>query len=122
MSKYLNENKIEIFSLDYRKILDNLKKDGFVYLDPPYLPMSASSSSTSYTKEGFNINEQIQLKRECDKLNAKGIEFLLSNSDHPLFHKLYKDYEIITVKAKRFVNSQAQNRQNVNEILIRNYS
>lgn len=121
MSKYFNEHDIKIMDGDYKAALKNLRKGAFVYFDPPYMPISSSSSFTGYTENGFNIDKQIELKKECDKLNSKGIKFLLSNSDHPFIRDLYKDYEIITVKAKRSINSKGNKRGEINEVLIRNY-
>lgn len=122
MSKYFNENNINIISGDYKQALKNLRKGAFVYFDPPYMPISSSSSFTGYTENGFGKEQQIELKKECDKLNSKGIKFLLSNSDHPFIRDLYKEYEIITVKAKRSINSNGNKRGEINEILVRNYS
>ncbi len=121
MSKYFNENNIKIIDGDYKNALKNLRRGAFVYFDPPYMPISSSSSFTGYTENGFDKNQQIELKAECDKLNAKGIKFLLSNSDHPFIRELYKDYEIITVKAKRSINSNGNKRGEINEVLVRNY-
>lgn len=121
MSRYLNENNIKILDGDYKNALRNLRKGAFVYFDPPYMPISSSSSFTGYTENGFDEQKQIELKNECDKLNSKGIKFLLSNSDHPFIRELYKDYEIITVSAKRSINSIANKRGEINEVLVRNY-
>ena len=121
MSKYFNENNIKIIDGDYKNSLKNLIRGAFVYFDPPYMPISSSSSFTGYTENGFDKKQQIELKEECDKLNAKGIKFLLSNSDHPFIIELYKDYEIITVKAKRSINSNGNKRGEINEVLVRNY-
>ena len=90
MSNYFNENKIKILEGDYKKALEGLNRDSFVYFDPPYMPISTSSSFTGYTENGFSEKNQIELKKECDKLNDKGIKFLLSNSDHPLIKELYE--------------------------------
>lgn len=121
MSKYFNENNIKIIDGDYKITLKNLRKGAFVYLDPPYMPISSSSSFTGYTENGFDKKQQIELKEECDKLNLKDVKFLLSNSDHPFIRELYKDYEIITVKAKRSINSNGNKRGEINEVLVRNY-
>lgn len=121
MSKYFNENNIKIIDGDYRNALKNLRRGAFVYFDPPYMPISSSASFTGYTENGFDKNQQIELKKECDRLNSKGIKFLLSNSDHTFIRELYKDYEIITVKAKRSINSNGNKRGEINEVLIRNY-
>ena len=118
ISKYLNDNNIEIFCGDYKEVLKNLPKNAFVYLDPPYMPISASSSFTSYTNAGFDYSKQVELKQECDKLREQGISFIQSNSDCPEIRELYKDYEIKTVKAKRNVNSKGDLRGEITEVLI----
>ena len=121
MSKYFNSNNVKIMSGDYRNALKNLKKGSFVYFDPPYMPVSSSAYFTGYTENGFDKQQQIELKKECDKLTSKGIKFLLSNSDHPFIRELYRDYEIITVRAKRSINSNGNKRGEINEVLVRNY-
>lgn len=118
MSKYLNKNKISIRCGDYKDVLKGLRKGSFVYLDPPYMPISSSSSFTGYTENGFSFEQQVELKRECDKLRKKGISFLQSNSDCPEIRELYKDYEVITVQARRNINSNAKKRGEINEVLI----
>lgn len=121
MSNYFNNNNIKIIQGDYKNALKDLKKDTFVYLDPPYMPISTSSSFTNYTKTSFNEKEQIELKKECNKLDNKGIKFMLSNSDHPLIREFYKDFDIRIVKAKRSINSKGDSRGKINEILVKNY-
>lgn len=122
MSKYFNDMKsLKIISGDYTNALKGLRKGSFVYFDPPYLPISSSSSFTGYTDQGFGYDEQVRLKKECDKLDKRGIKFMLSNSDHPKIRELYKDYTIITVKANRSINSNASKRGEINEVLVINY-
>src|SRR5699024_4468992 len=121
MSTYFNKNKIKIMQGDYKLALKGLRKGAFVYFDPPYLPISSSSSFTGYTEGGFTLTDQEELKEQCDILNQKGIKFLLSNSEHNLIKDLYKEYNITTVKAKRAINSKGNKRGEINEVLIRNY-
>lgn len=121
VSKYFNENKIVIKKGDYKDVLKGLRKGVFVYLDPPYMPISTSSSFTGYTENGFDADKQRELKEECDKLNKKGIKFLQSNSDCEFIHELYKDYNIKIIKAKRSINSKGNSRGEINEVLIYNY-
>lgn len=121
MSNYFNSNDIKIMQGDYRAVLKDLTKGTFVYFDPPYLPISTSSSFTGYTEGGFDEKEQIELKKECDKLSAKGIKFMLSNSDHPTIRELYKNYNITTVQARRAINSKGNKRGEIKEVLVRNY-
>ena len=85
------------------------------------MPISTSSSFTGYTEGGFTLENQKELKNYCDKLTEKGVRFLLSNSDSEFIHDLYSDYNIKTVKAKRFINSKAKNRGEINEVLVSNY-
>lgn len=118
MSKYLQRKSIVIRQGDYRLALKGLRKGAFVYLDPPYQPISSSSSFTGYTEGGFTYEQQVELKKECDKLRKKGIAFLQSNSDCKEIRELYKDYEIRTVRAKRSINSNADKRGEINEVLI----
>lgn len=120
ISKYLNGNEISIRSGDYKDVLNDIEKNSFVYLDPPYMPISSSSSFTGYTEGGFGYDKQVELKEECDKLNSKGVHFLQSNSDCEEIRELYKDYRIKIVKAKRAINSDAKKRGQINEVLIYN--
>lgn len=121
LHNYLNKANITIKCGDYREALKGIRKGAFVYLDPPYMPISESSSFTGYTAGGFDEQEQIALKEQCDILNSRGIKFLLSNSSCPFIEDLYKDYKIEHVRAKRAINSKADKRGAVEEVLVRNY-
>lgn len=121
ISHYFNKNKIKIMNDDYKEALKYLRKGAFVYFDPPYLPISTSSNFTSYTENGFSFQHQVELKEQCDKLDNRGINFLLSNSYHPDILELYKDYNIKIIKAKRQINSIADKRGEINEVLVYNY-
>lgn len=121
MSRYLNEAKVMILCEDYRDSFKGIRKDAFVYLDPPYMPISSSSSFTGYTAAGFGAQQQIELKKQCDLLNKKGVRFLLSNSCCDFIEDLYKDYIVERVSAKRTINAKADKRGAIDELLIRNY-
>lgn len=121
ISFYLNNNEIKLFNVDYKRILSITSKNDFVYLDPPYYPISKTSSFTEYTTLGFNNDEHIVLKNECDKLNERGVKFLLSNSNCDFINDLYKDYIVDVVSVNRFINSNAKKRINATELLIKNY-
>lgn len=121
VSKYLNTNKITILNKDFEEALKGIKKGSFVYFDPPYHPVSASSNFTGYVQGGFDMYEQVRLRDLCNKLNEKGINFLLSNSATQFIEDLYKDYKISYVKANRSINSNAKKRGEIDEVLIRNY-
>lgn len=118
---YFQSADIKFLSGDFEVAVKGLKKGTFVYFDPPYDPVSASSNFTGYTNLGFGKQEQRRLKEVCDTLNAKGIKFLLSNSATDFILDLYKEYKIEKISAKRVINSNANNRGNVDEVLIRNY-
>lgn len=121
VSKYLNTNKITILYGDFEEALKGIKKGSFVYFDPPYHPVSASSNFTGYVQGGFDMYEQVRLRDLCNKLNEKGINFLLSNSATLFIEDLYKDYKISYVKANRSINSNSKKRGEIDEVLIRNY-
>lgn len=121
MNKYLNKANITIKCGDYKESLKGIRKGSFVYLDPPYMPISSSSSFTGYTASGFGEEEQIALKEQCDILDKRGIKFLLSNSCCAFIEDLYKDYTLTKVTAKRVINAKADKRGEVDEVLVRNY-
>ena len=121
VSKYFNSAQIHLTSVDYAEILAEIPKKTFVYLDPPYDPISTTSNFTGYSKGGFNRDEQIRLKESCDFLTANNIKFMLSNSKTDFILNLYSSYNITTVQAKRSINSVGSGRGNVDEIVVRNY-
>ncbi len=121
--------KAVIRNVDFRMIEKDIDKDsGFVYFDPPYRPISRTSSFTAYSKFSFNDEEQQELAKLFRKLDKKGHLLMLSNSDpknkNPVddfFDKLYADYTISRVDAKRSINSKAANRKAIKEIIVTNY-
>lgn len=125
VSKYFNDNNIKIINGDFDKALETAKEGDFVYLDPPYDPISDTSSFTGYNEGGFGIKEQERLRDVCKELDAKGVKFLLSNSCtqniRTLYDKFISKYGLIIVKAKRSINSKGNKRGEVDEVLIRNY-
>lgn len=121
VSHYFNKANVKILNGDYEESLKGIRKGSFVYFDPPYDPTSDSSSFTGYSQGGFDRDEQKRLKKMCDKLNERGIRFLLSNSSTNFIRDLYKEYNIISVNAKRSINSDASGRGEVEEVLVKNY-
>lgn len=121
VSQYFNSGKILFFSEDFADTLARVKKGGFVYLDPPYDPVSDTASFTGYNKNGFDRKEQVRLKQCCDELTGRGIKFLQSNAATDFIKELYQNYEIRAVKAKRIINADATKRGEVEEVLIKNY-
>lgn len=121
VSSYLNSNNVQIYNTDYYNILKNVDKNSFVYLDPPYHPISESSNFTGYVQGGWNMFDQIRLREACDDLTTRGIKFLLSNSASSFIIDQYREYNISIVKATRSINSDGEKRGEVDEVLIRNY-
>lgn len=112
---------------DYSLSKDFIDKETFVYIDPPYRPISETSAFTSYNSDVFDDKEQIRLAKFIDEINEKGAKIVLSNSDPKnvnqddnFFDDLYKAYQIHRVSATRMINSDADKRGKINELLICN--
>jgi DNA adenine methylase len=93
----------------------------FIYMDPPYDPISTTSSFTGYDLNGFTKDDQKRLKKVYDKLVTRGCNVLLSNSATDFIMNLYKDYKIVKVPANRNINSVAAGRGKIEEALIMSY-
>ena len=120
-SQMLQDADLRVMTFD--KVLDFAGKDDFVYFDPPYIPLSKTSSFTRYSKSDFSIKEQNQLSKVFRALDSMGCFVMLSNSDHSHTRKLYRDYDknIVVVRAKRKINSVGSKRGAINEIVVTNY-
>ncbi len=121
--------KVEILCGDYQQTLECTNRNSFFYFDPPYKPLNATSSFTSYAKDNFDDSEQIRLKNFCTTLDDKGHKWLLSNSDvkdadadSSFFDDIYASFYISRVQASRNINSKAGGRGKLNELLITNYN
>lgn len=121
VSAYFNTADISMTTVDYEDVLKTLPKGAFVYLDPPYDPVSETSSFTGYSKCGFTRADQIRLRKCCDELSVRGIKFMLSNSATGFIMEQYAAYNITVVQAKRAVNAIASKRGDVDEVVVRNY-
>lgn len=120
--------RVEILTGDFEDTFDYANGNTFFYFDPPYRPLSDTSSFNDYTKEAFNDDAQIRLKKYCDKINESGYKFMLSNSDckgkdekDNFFDMLYEAYQIERVWASRSINSNPNKRGKLTEILVHNY-
>ena len=122
ISSYLNQARVDILNGDFEQAVANAKEDAFIYLDPPYHPLSDTSSFTEYSMKGFGEAEQVRLKQLCDRLTDKGCQILASNSAAPFIKNLYNDsrYEVIEVQATRAINTVSSKRGKINEVLIYN--
>lgn len=121
VSAYFNSSEITFSTADFELVLEQVRRGTFVYLDPPYDPVSDTSSFTGYSKGGFSREQQIQLRECCDRLNARGVKFMLSNSATDFIREQYSNYHITIVQAKRAINSVASKRGDVDEVIITNY-
>ncbi|MGN1280877.1 MAG: DNA adenine methylase [Succinivibrio sp.] len=121
-SSYLNQRQVDIHCADYASLADIIPDDAFVYLDPPYFPVSKTANFTSYQSGQFADTEQYRLYEFCLLLHKRGIRFVLSNSDVPEARELYKDFNIETIEVPRRINSVISRRKGVSEIAVLNYS
>ena len=116
--------KATILHGDFSNAEKYLSKKTFIYYDPPYRPVSKTSSFTAYAKDSFNDNEQIRLASFYKSMDNQGVMQLLSNSDtgqDKFFDNLYKGFQIKRVNARRNINSNGNLRGSINELLIKNY-
>lgn len=121
ISDYLNKNNIQILNCDFECAVKDVKSRDFVYFDPPYIPLSETSSFTSYTHEGFSYEEQVRLRDVFRKLDKKGAYVMLSNSSSPLVEELYKGFNIHKVDANRTNGAKSSSRGKISEIIVTNY-
>ena len=111
---------VDIYQDSFEICLDFAEKDDFIYLDPPYYPLSDTALFTSYTKNSFDKTSQLKLFEVFMELNKRECNIMLSNSYSEFILDLYKDFKIVTLKAKRNINSNSKKRGLVNEVLILN--
>ena len=119
----LKQFSINISNIDFTLLsqINIPTADDFVYFDPPYMPISATSSFTGYTSNGFNFKDQEILANNFKDLANRAIKVMLSNSNHPEIHKLYASYHIEIVHAPRMINCKSSGRKPIGELIIRNY-
>ena len=131
-SELLNRFDVQILNGDFKDTAKAIDKTGltFFYFDPPYRPLSATSSFNSYVKEDFNDDSQRELADFCRMLDRKeNVRWMLSNSDcsaknpdDTFFEDIYEGFDIQRVFASRMVNANASKRGKLTELLIRNYT
>ena len=122
ISDYFNSSSISILNCDFEDAVEKADKKSFVYFDPPYHSPN-KTNFTGYQADGFNEDEQKRLRDLIIRLTNRGVKCLLSNSDTDYIQELYKNklFKIISVQAKRAINSDSAGRGNVNEVLIKNW-
>lgn len=120
--------KVDIYFGEYRNITRHIgRRYNFIYIDPPYRPLSESACFIEYTHNVFDDTEQEKLKAYCDRLTQMGCKIMQSNSNsiddngESYFVKLYNGYNINQILAHRFINAHAGKREKETELLIMNY-
>lgn len=113
---------------DYKKSMDYVTANTFVYFDPPYRPLNVTSGFTSYTKEDFNDENQRELARFYGELNERNAKLMLSNSnpkninkEDTFFDNIYQGFNINQIQASRMINANSNGRGKISEILVTNY-
>ena len=123
VSHILKSSKVKIQCRDFEAVLRDVKKGDLVYFDPPYQPVTETANFTSYTNKNFTYNDLNRLFELCTKLDKKGCNVLLSNSNSKevvdIFSK--KPWKISKIKANRSINSNSTKRTGHFELLIKNY-
>ncbi|NLA85433.1 MAG: DNA adenine methylase, partial [Clostridiales bacterium] len=121
-------NNTHIFAADFEESKKFITENTLVYFDPPYRPLNKTSNFTNYDKNGFTDEDQVRLANFFKEMDMKGAFLLLSNSDpknvdekDDFFDRLYTNFKIERVSAKRSINCDGGKRGNVTELLIRNY-
>lgn len=123
VSRVLQSKDISIKCQDFEDALKGVRNEDFVYLDPPYQPVSTTASFTSYTDSDFDFSDQERLYAKFKALDKKGVKVLLSNSRSDEIIELFNEFSdgIIEIHANRFINSVSQKRTGHTELLIKNY-
>ena len=106
---------------DFRQTLTDARKGDFVYVDPPYYPLSRTANFTSYTQQAFGHEEQKELAEQLRAAAARGARLMVSNSDTSTTRQLYTDFHLHTVQARRAVNCDGAKRGRISELVVLTY-
>jgi len=107
---------------DFEASVAHCQHGDFIYFDPPYAPLSATSSFISYTKQGFDADDQRRLADLYRELDRRGCLLMLSNSSAPLVYELYAGFALHEIEARRAINSRGNGRGTVTELLVTNFT
>jgi len=121
LRNYFRNNNITILCDDFKRAVKYAKTNDFVYFDPPYDTWDDKDSFTSYSKNVFGKKEQIELCETFKELSRNGVKVMLSNHNTTFINELYEGFNIHVIEAKRIINSKADGRGNVQEVIITNY-
>ena len=108
----------EILNEDFESVIDRAGAGDFVYCDPPYEPLSSTSSFNSYTGGGFSQSEQARLRDACADAAKRGAIVAVSNSSAPFIKDLYSEWDVRSVSARRAINSKGSSRGEIEEVLV----
>jgi DNA adenine methylase len=112
----------ELEVADFSTVVTRAQRGDFVYFDPPYVPVSGTANFTSYSAGGFSWEDQRRLADVLRALSKKQVKWMLSNSDAPQLRELYADFRLLEVAATRRINSRADGRGKIGEIVVLNYA
>ncbi len=118
VSRVLRETDAELGSIDYKTAVSRCGRGDFIYLDPPYQPVSKTSSFTDYAPGGFSERDQVELAEQFAKLVDSGCTVLLSNSETALTRRLYRNFEVRKVTVNRPINSVGTGRKGYKELVV----
>jgi len=123
VSHILQSSRISIKCRDFEAVLRDAKKGDLIYFDPPYQPVSATANFTSYTNKDFTYDDLTRLAELCLKLDSRGCNVLLSNSDSKEVAEVFakNTWKITRIEANRSINSNSKKRTGHFELLIKNY-
>jgi DNA adenine methylase len=118
VSAVLRRKGVRLWRIDFEDVVRGARPGDAVYFDPPYVPASTTANFTAYSAGGFAASDQERLRDVARVLVARGVCVLLSNSDTPFVRKLYQEFRIDEVRARRAINSKGDKRGKVGELLI----
>lgn len=122
VSRMLRSADISIGCGDFAAVLDEAGRDDFVYFDPPYQPVSQTSSFTSYTDRDFGLDDLKRLAGVCEELDSMGCKVVFSNSNTPEVRGVFgESWDVMEVRANRYINSNSKKRVGHTELLIKNF-
>jgi len=113
--------KTLLLNKDFERVIQMAGPGDFIYCDPPYEPVSVTSSFNSYTGSGFTKKDQVRLLNACNAAVERGAQVAISNSAVPFIRKLFRDWNLVTVMSRRAINSRGDRRGWIEEVLAKSY-
>ena len=113
---YQRAKKVSFVCGDFVNLMNRARKGDLVYCDPPYVPLSPTSSFTSYASQGFSYDQQVELAYRAKRLANRGVRVVISNHDNEITRRIYEDAEIESFYVKRFISCEGANRRDAKEL------